>query len=618
MGKKKIELLSPAKNLEFGKTAIRYGADAVYVAGPLFGARKQAGNSISDIEELAIFAHKFDAKVYAAVNTILFENELDDARKLAFQLYEVGCDALIMQDMSFLQMEMPPIPLFASTQAHNYEISRMSFLEACGISRFILARELSLSQIGQIRNELKAELEFFVHGALCVCFSGKCYISHFEKGRSGNRGECSQLCRLKYDLLDDKGKVLQKDKYLLSTKDLNLSEYLEKLLNAGITSFKIEGRLKDLNYVKNITAFYRKKIDELLARDNDLERSSNGKHYFHFEPLPDRSFNRGFTDYFIEGRNESVINPQSPKSNGQFLGYAQNCTGKQFELETSEEIHAGDGLCFAGDADLNGFFVNKIDGKIITANKIVEIKDGAMIYRNQDIAFEKLLEQDLTERKLQIDFEILAENNKIVFSAKDKHGNSAEEVLFQTIAIELDENILKNQFSKTGGTIFEVDNIVIINNQNTATGQLDEIISLKKSVINSIRRTLIEKLENQISINYIRQKRKNILQNVIYPKQTLDYSDNVSNSQAEKFYLQHGVREIENAFELLDDNKGLVVMTTKHCLKHEIGDCPRLSFGMESTVKAADNAKSMYLQNGKRKYKLEFNCSECVMKVKSI
>jgi len=303
---KKLELLSPAKDLDCSIAAINCGADAVYIGAPKYGARIAVGNSIEDITALVNYAHKFRAKVYVTVNTILYEEELEEVQKLIHQLYEISVDAIIIQDMGILEMDLPPIPLFASTQAHNYSVDKIKFLEQTGIQRIILARELSLKQIKEIRNNTQVDLEFFIHGALCVCFSGQCYFSYVTTGRSANRGECSQPCRMLYSLEDAEGNTILRDKYLLSLKDLNLSAHLRELIDAGITSFKIEGRLKDISYVRNVTAFYRQKLDEIIASDNSLSKSSCGKVYSGFTPDINKTFNRGYTDYFISGRKKEI------------------------------------------------------------------------------------------------------------------------------------------------------------------------------------------------------------------------------------------------------------------------------------------------------------------------
>ena len=351
MKPKMLELLSPAKNLEYGITAIDFGADAVYIGAPKFSARINASNSLSDIERLCSYAHRFHSKVFVALNTIIFDNELEEVEKLIHKIHEAGADALIIQDMGILEMNLPPIELHASTQCHNFDLNKIKFLENVGFSRVILSREMSLDYIKQIRSSTNIELEAFVHGALCVGFSGQCYMSAFNGSRSGNRGECAQPCRLSYDLLDENKNVIIKNKQILSLRDLNLNAHIAELANAGVSSFKIEGRLKDLNYVKNITALYRKKLDEIIENNNSYKKASLGQFSFNFEPDASKSFNRGFTTYFFHERSEK-ISANTSKSIGKKLGKIIEVGENYFKIDTNEIISNGDGLCwFAENGD---------------------------------------------------------------------------------------------------------------------------------------------------------------------------------------------------------------------------------------------------------------------------
>lgn len=597
-----IELLAPAKNVEYGQAAIRYGADAVYIGANKFGARASAGNSVSDIEKLCRHAHLFNAKVYATINTILYENELPLAKKLVYELYDAGIDAIIIQDVALLMMDLPPVKIFASTQMHNYELEKIKFFDKIGIDRFILARELSLNQIKEIRKNTRAELEFFVHGALCVSLSGRCYASAHATGYSGNRGECKQICRLKYDLLDDKGNILINQKHLLSLKDLSLADYLEKLIDAGITSFKIEGRLKDLNYVKNITAYYRKKIDELISKNEFLKKSSAGDVYLAFEPSPERSFNRGFTKYFIDGNNSSSLaNFSTPKSIGQFVGIVTDLKNNKIKIKSEFEIHSADGLCFYNGKELVGFLVNKVENDWITPNKKLKIKIGTKLYRNQDYHFEKLLAKDETTRKLPIEIYLNIVQNKL--SIKVKYGDiSVEQFANFQYSDKLSQfKTIENQLKKTNNTIFEVKKVHI---------NLTQPIFLRLSEINSLRRELLEKLELEILNSYKRtpSQIKKIEEN--YPTKELDYTENISNSLAEKFYLTYGANIRQKAFEILDDKRNQIVMITKYCLKKEIGECPKDGFNSKSD-------KKYILKNQYSSYELEFDCVKCFMKLRS-
>ncbi|MEJ5244919.1 MAG: U32 family peptidase [Bacteroidota bacterium] len=597
-----IELLSPAQNLEYGIAAINYGADAVYIGANKFGARASVGNSIQDIEKLCKCAHLYNAKVYVTLNTILYENELEQARKLVLELYDAGIDAIIIQDTAFLMMDLPPVQIFASTQMHNYELERIKFFDNIGISRFILARELNLKQIKEIRQNTKAELEFFVHGALCVGLSGRCYASFHSTGYSGNRGECKQICRLRYDLLDADGNTILKQKHLLSLKDLNLSDYLEKLSDAGISSFKIEGRLKDINYVKNITAFYRKKIDELIEKKQGLSKSSKGKVYLHFEPNPERTFNRGFTKYFIDDASSKMANLETPKSIGQFIGVVSNINKNKILIQTNEKINNADGLCYFTESGLEGFLVNKVENNWVTPNKQLKIKIGTKIFRNQDYEFEKILSQNKTTRKLPVDVELTIENHYLNIKYIFENLFVESQINFQTSSNPKQNEIIENQLRKTNDTPFEVRKI--INN-------IQIPIYIKISELNANRRKLLNALEKMIIDAYQRNSTKISLQTAIFPIDVVDYSENISNSLANKFYVMHGSNVKENAFEILHNKSNKVVMTTKYCIRREIGECPKDN-------KKRDHNNKYYLQNAYKRYELEFDCVSCLMKLKAI
>ncbi|MDP3581481.1 MAG: peptidase U32 family protein, partial [Ignavibacteria bacterium] len=417
-----LELLSPAKNLETGIAAIDCGADAVYIGAPSFGAREAAGNSLEDIEKLTRYSHKFWAKVFVTVNTIIFDDELEEVCRLITKLYNIGVDAVIFQDMAILEMELPPIPLYASTQTHNYELERIKLLDVLGIKRIILARELTLEEIKNIKREVGAELEFFIHGALCVSLSGQCYMSHELSGRSANRGECAQNCRLPYSLIDANNEVLVANKHLLSLRDLNLSSYLNDLVDAGITSFKIEGRLKDVSYVKNITAFYRQQLDDIIKNNPHYEKASSGFSVIPFEPDPERTFNRGFTSYFVNDRGDDVSSHDSPKSKGKYLGKVTSVTKDGFLIGTTDKIVNGDGICFYDDAGvLLGMSVNKVDGQKIFTKELLGIKTGTKIYRNFDFAFDKDLSKEC-QRKINAEIAFRELPNGFSISAIDENG----------------------------------------------------------------------------------------------------------------------------------------------------------------------------------------------------
>ena len=400
---KRIELLSPAKNLEVGIAAINHGADAVYIGGPGFGAREKVGNSIEDIEKLCKHAAVFDAKVYVTLNTLLFDNELEQARKIAWDCYNAGVDALIVQDMALLMMDMPPIALHASTQCNNTTAEKVKFLEDVGFKQVVLARELSINEIKEIRSKTTVPLEFFVHGALCVSYSGQCYLSHVIGHRSANRGACAQPCRLKWDLEDENGNVLVANRHLLSLRDMNNSKNLEELIDAGITSFKIEGRLKDVDYVKNTTAFYRQALDKIIEKRDDLERASRGISTPSFVPNLEKSFSRGFTDYFAHGR-QKIDSPYTPKSMGEYIGTIQKMEGKRLTVNLLKgiELHNGDGLCFLDEnKELQGFNVNGVDGNIILASNALS-SFRTSLYRNFDIVWQRSLDTSDCNVKIAI------------------------------------------------------------------------------------------------------------------------------------------------------------------------------------------------------------------------
>ncbi len=601
----KIELLAPAKNLEFGMTAINYGADAVYIGAAAFGARAAAGNPIEDIQKLCDYAHQFDAKVYATLNTILYDKEIEQARRIAIELYDIGIDAIIIQDLAFLDMELPDsLPLFASTQTNNYNLERIKFLDKCGFSRIILARELSLEQIQNVRKNTSAELEFFIHGAICVSLSGQCYISSYSTNRSGNRGECSQVCRHRFNLLSEDRKYLKRNKFLLSPKDLNLSEYIPQLIAAGITSFKIEGRLKDISYIKNVVAYYRNIIDNILSENNKLTKSSKGNTIVQFTPNLEYSFNRGFTSYFIDDRKDKIINELTPKSIGEKIGKVLDSRNNQLKIENMNKIAVGDGLFYTSNKNSDGFYVNKIVDKFIIPNKLIEIPIGTMIYRNYNHNFEKMLEKDKSERKIDISINIKQINNSTIEITADDSYNSSVSI---TIKIENSTNDLVpkliNQLSKTGGTIYNVIDI-------KAVGEIFGTIQIAK--LNEVRRILLNDLTNKRIANRKKIASRKMTEQPKYPIGTLDYSANISNSISEEFYKKSFSEIKEKAFELLSDRNGKVLMTTKHCLKFDLDDCPKYN----------DNAKNqhniMYLEDKSNKYKVTFDCKHCFMIIESI
>ena len=602
MNKKELELLSPAKDLECGIAAINCGADAVYIGAPKFGARAEAGNSIEDIQKLVEHAHKFWAKIYVTVNTLIYNNELDEAQKLITRLYDIGADAIIFQDMALLEMELPPIQLIASTQTHNYELERIKLLDGLGIKRIILARELSIEQIKEIRANTKAELEFFVHGALCVCLSGQCYLSEAMFGRSANRGECAQPCRLKYSLLDKNGKVIVRDKHLLSLKDLNLSAYLNELIEAGITSFKIEGRLKDIGYVKNTTAYYSQKLDSIIENNHTLKRSSSGHSIIPFEPDPDKTFNRGYTSYFIKGKDNLLSSIDTPKSIGKYLGAVIAVGKNNFTVGTKESIVNGDGLCFFNsDGELSGMNVSKVENNTIYTKNLNDIKQGLKIFRNHDMVFESELKKEC-RRKIKMETIVDETSTGLRVTATDEDGilSSLDFDFKKEHAINNFKatDSIKKQLLKSGGTIFEIAGVKL---------NFIEPIFLPVNRINYMRRKILETLDNERIQTFSKNKSNFGLSAAHLNKKQLDYKYNVTNKLSKQFYNNLGALEIEDGFELLDNSENKALMSCKYCIKDELGLCPQIS------DKVID--EPLYLSYQKKKYRLVFNCKDCRMEL---
>ncbi|MDL2315088.1 U32 family peptidase [Bacteroidales bacterium OttesenSCG-928-C19] len=604
---KKIELLAPAKNIDFGKIAINHGADAVYIGAPKFGARSAVGNSISEIEQLVSYAHLYNAKVYATLNTLLFDNELDDASKIIHQLYSIGVDALIIQDMGILELDLPPISLHASTQTHNYTPEKVQFLENIGFQRAILARELSLEQIKEIRSETTIELEAFIHGALCVCFSGQCYMSYALNKRSGNRGNCSQPCRSAYNLTNESGDILVKDSHLLSLKDFNASDKIEQLLDAGISSFKIEGRLKDESYLKNVTSFYRKKLDSILE-GTDFQRASSGRTTFLFEPDLEKTFNRGYTEYFLNGRKEKTGSLLTQKSIGKKLGIIRKVEWDFFELDTDVAISNGDGLCFIDKQNkLDGFLVNKVEGRKIYPNKSMpDIELGVEIFRNNDFLFEKQLQGKSSERKIAIKCILSNDKQGFFLEITDEDTISVKTYIqAELILAKNNETAISStqkQLSKTGDTPFLVKDISI---------ETDAIFFIPAAVLNELRRNTIERLiEKRISVFSPKDVffEKNSFP---YHKKEIDYRENILNKKAEEFYIRHGVENFEWGFEKQNDFSNKFVMKTKHCIKYQLEQCP-VYFKELPSYK-----QKLFLENNKNRFELAFDCKQCMMRIKT-
>ncbi len=606
--KKKIEILSPAKNLIQGMAAINAGADAVYIGAPQFGARSNATNSLEDIEELVKYAHLFKAQVFVVVNTILYDHELEDCKKLIHQLYAIGVDALIVQDMAIMEMDLPPIVIHASTQANNRDPKHVKFLKDAGMKRVVLARELNLDQIKDISKETDVELEFFVSGALCVSFSGNCYMSIANGERSANRGSCAQNCRLPYNLVDGTGKTLIANSHLLSIKDLDLSNQLPNLIEAGITSFKIEGRLKDMVYVKNNTSFLRKKLDAFLENNEHYQKASSGRTFYNFEAEMDRSFNRGYTDYFVNKRTEKIGSWESPKSQGQLIGKLIEVKANGYVIENSELLNNGDGLFFLNENnEPDGAQVNIIINNIVVPNTFKPLKPGTVIYRNSDANFNRLVErEDSAIRKIGVTLHFTETTTGFQLVAKDEDGHES------VSSFEADKEVAKNEestipnikknFSKTGNTPFIVDDIQVTCSNNWF---------LPISKINEIRRIVLEQLIDVRVTEYHRIELPITKTDHPYPVSQLDFTYNVSNQMARNFYKRHGVTDIEKAFELQWDPGKSRVMVTKYCVKYELGKCARF----QRDTMGEKVVEPLILKQGELEYKLKFNCKPCEMEI---
>lgn len=599
---RKIELLAPAKNAEIGIEAILHGADAVYIGAPKFGARVAAGNSIEDIERLTKFAHQFHARVYVALNTILYDDELSETEKIIVQLYEKGVDALIVQDMGILQLNLPPIPLHASTQMDNRTVEKAKFLEKAGFSQIVLARELSIETIRDIASAVKTPLEVFVHGALCVSFSGQCYLSNALNGRSANRGNCSQPCRLPYNLVDSNGAIVASNKHLLSMKDLNRSADLEELLDAGVTSLKIEGRLKELSYVKNVVAFYRQRLDEIFAQRPEFIRASSGKSTYTFAPSLQKSFNRDFTTYFLHGRGEKVWSFDSPKSIGEFVGTVSEVTTKFIRLNTKVKLNNADGLCFFNHKkELEGIHVNRVEGDLIYPFQLPEIKKGTKVYRNNDHEFESVLSKKSAERKIAVCVQLSETLNGFSLRMEDEDGFFVERQFQAKKEIAQKDQTLNIQtnIGKTGDTIFVVASVEIHFSQSWF---------IPASFLSQWRREVAGELLQIRLRNHPQPKVEHQATAHAFPSKEISYLGNIANEKAKSFYVQHQSDVMQKAFEI-EPQSDVPLMFTCHCVKFAMGWCP-INHKVKHLYK-----EPFFLTYQQTKLRLEFDCKQCQMKV---
>lgn len=607
--KRHIEILAPAKNEVIGMEAIKHGADAVYIGAAAYGARSQAGNDIIAIRRLVDFAHQYNAHIYCTVNTIIYDNELTDVEKLVHELYRAGVDAIIVQDMALLRLDLPPIALHASTQCDIRTPEKAQFLEQMGFSQLVLARELSLNEISEVAQQVKVPLEGFCHGALCVSYSGRCQISQALKGRSANRGECAQFCRLNYDLEDCKGNKLMKSKHLLSLRDFNASDRLRQMIDAGISSFKIEGRLKDVDYVKNVVAYYRQALDNIIASRDDLIRSSCGTTTLNFTPILEKSFNRSFTHYFIDGRNPangtSMASIHTPKSQGEYLGKVLSVNGNSIVLDSTTLLANGDGLSYIDkDGNYDGFRVNKVIGNHIMLKDPCDISRGDRVYRTFDKVFNDLLTKPSAIRNIAVDFTLWLAGNKLCLKASDERGNS----VVHSIMLDYEPQIArtpqtdkqKQVLSKLGDTIYAMRNCEI---------KGDFFVPV--SILAQLRRDTITLLDKSHAISYQRDIRRNENLNAKFPLETLESSDNVTNHIAAQFYHDHGVKEIEPAIEC--NNKAPIenqtLMHTRYCLRRELRAC------LKDTKARNKLPNPIFLRNGNTLLQVSCDCKMCEMKI---
>ncbi|KAA6351086.1 putative protease YdcP [termite gut metagenome] len=601
---KRIELLAPAKNLECGIEAVNHGADAVYIGAPKFGARAAAVNSLEDIATLTAYAHLYHVRVYVTLNTILREKELGEVEEMIWKLYRIGTDALIIQDMGITQLDIPPIPLHASTQTDNRTPEKVKFLAGAGFRQVVLARELSLSEIKEIHEACPSVfLEVFVHGSLCVSYSGQCYASQACFGRSANRGECAQFCRLPYNLVDADNNMIIENKHLLSLKDLNRSNELERLLDAGVSSLKIEGRLKDVSYVKNITAAYRQKLDAIFKhRPEEYTRASSGSCKFYFIPQPNKSFNRGFTTYFLYERSKDIQSFDTPKSSGEEMGTVKDVRNNYLVVAGVKQFNNGDGVCYIDEkGKLQGFRVNRVRENKLYPQVMPNITPDTILYRNYDQELERILSHKSSERKIAVSV-FLTDNNfgfSLTYTDEDNQSVTLTLPHKKEQAHTSQTENLKSLLGRLGDTPFIAESIDI---------DFAENWFIPASVLAEFRRRTIERLIVARRIAY--QKRIAVMKPTFhpFPQINLTYSGNVSNSKAISFYHNHGVADILPAYEQ-EPVKDAVLMCCKHCLRYSIGLCPTLQ--KETSL----YKEPFYLIIKKKHFRLSFDCKNCRMEI---
>lgn len=600
-----IELLAPARDADIAIAAIDHGADAVYMGASHHGARADAANTLDDVRRACDYAHRYGARIYATVNTLVHDNELMEVEQLVHDLYRIGVDALIVQDMALLRLDLPPISLHASTQCDLRTPEKAQFLEALGFSQLVMARELTLDEIAGIRRVTTVPLEAFVHGALCVSYSGRCAISQVLKGRSANRGECAQLCRLPYDLVDDKGRTLVEGKHLLSLRDMARHDRLEQMIAAGVSSFKIEGRLKDIGYVKNVVAYYRKALDKVIERHQGLyRRSSFGKEEFTFEPALEKSFNRAFTHYFLDERRPkdgtSMASIDTPKSQGEYLGRALSCRGNTLKIETRARLANGDGLSFTdAHGQFSGARVNRVlGGGTVQLREQADIPRGTRIYRTADKAFNDQLAKPSATRTIGITAQLRYTSGMLALTLDDERGNRVTHTMaceLQEAAKPQDERQLA-ELAKLGGTIYRLQAAEVPGN-----------LFIPASMLSQLRREAIDLLDRSHAITRHVEKRHPEDKTAKYPSTSLVAADNVANRLAEQVYRDHGVTTIVPALESgTPADASTPLMHTRYCLRRQLGACLKGS-------NAGKLPRNLYLRTGKNLLKVTCHCDSCEM-----
>lgn len=626
-----LELLAPARDADIGIAAIDHGADAVYIGGPDFGARVSASNSVQDIERLARHAHRFGSRIFVTHNTILRDDELEAARRMAWDVYHAGADVLIIQDMGLLELDLPPIQLHASTQTDIRTAEKAKFLQDAGFSQIVLARELTLDQIRAVHDALdpqRCKVEFFIHGALCVAYSGQCYISHAHTGRSANRGDCSQACRLPYHVVDAQGRFVAHDKHVLSMKDNNQSANLAALVDAGVRSFKIEGRYKDLGYVKNITAHYRKLFDALIeareGSDFPLARASSGRTTFTFTPDPDQNFNREFTDYFVNGRKDDIGAFDSPKNPGREIGWVTRVGPDFLDLELDDAqalLHNGDGLCYFDlQKELVGVAINRAEPQATLGqwrawpkDPIAGMKDlrkGTRVNRNRDMDWVRVLEKKSSDRRIGVWATLAETGTGFALRLTDEDGYQGEAAAACAKEPARDGGkalaALREHLGRFGNTIFAPLDLKL---------ELAQPWFVPPSLVNALRRDAVAALEAARAAGYERPQRGTPVEPPVpYPEDTLTYLANVFNGKARDFYAKHGVKVIGAAYESHEEEGEVSLMITKHCVRWSMSLCPKQAKGVVG-VKGTIKAEPLQLVNGSEKLTLRFDCKPCEMHV---